>query len=176
MKDTMSRSEKLTPTDSGWNFLIRCPFLFSLTAMGTIKEYQAESTAPNSLSEKFQEYYANEEFLDTTLVCKDGSVRAHKIVVASQSKFFEEVLVNNPCKHPVIVMLDMDYETLKCLVEYMYHGKVSFKHPVLENFIKAANILGLNSIIEEVPKTEAQEAVDNEESFAESNPVEAAGL
>ena len=146
--------------------------------MGTIQEYQAESIAHNSLSEKFQEYYANEEFLDTTLVCKDGSVRAHKIVVASQSKFFEEVLVSNPCKHPVIVMLDMDFETLKCLVEYMYHGKVSFKAPILDNFVKAANILGLNSVIqpvEEPLKTELQETAETEQNFAENSSVEAAG-
>ncbi|XP_003744481.1 longitudinals lacking protein, isoforms H/M/V [Galendromus occidentalis] len=143
--------------------------------MGTMQEYQAESIAHNNLFEKFQEYYSNEEFLDTTLVCKDGSARAHKIVIASQSKFFEEVLLNNPCKHPVIVMLDMDIETLKCLVDYMYHGKVSFKAPILDNFVKAANILGLNSVIQEVgelPKPETQNAAEAEQNMSDNSPLE----
>lgn len=44
--------------------------------------------------------------------------------MAAQSKFLEDVLVQHPCKSPVIVLLDLDIDTLRCLVDYMYHGKV----------------------------------------------------
>ena len=44
-----------------------------------------------------------EALVDVTLVCAEGRVRAHKVVLSACSPFFRRIFSENPCKHPVIV-------------------------------------------------------------------------
>ena len=45
-----------------------------------------------------------EEFCDVTLACDDKQVQAHKLVLASYSSVFRDLLIQNPHPHPVIYL------------------------------------------------------------------------
>ena len=48
-------------------------------------------------------------------------------------------------KHPVIIMKDVDFENLKCLVEYMYKGEANVPQQMLPSFIQTAESLQVNT-------------------------------
>ena len=48
-------------------------------------------------------------------------------------------------KHPVIIMKDVDFENLKCLVEYMYKGEANVPQHMLPSFIQTAESLQVNT-------------------------------
>ena len=55
----------------------------------------------------------DKEFSDITLVCEDGTqVEAHKVILASSSPFFMEILKRNKHAHPLIYMRGIKAETL----------------------------------------------------------------
>ena len=55
-----------------------------------------------NLHTAFAELRSDNELLDITLACEDGTqVETHKIVLASSSPFFMEVLTRNKHPHPL---------------------------------------------------------------------------
>ena len=55
----------------------------------------------------------DKEFADVTLVCEDGQqVEAHKVILASSSPFFQNLLRRNKHPHPLIYMRGLKSEDL----------------------------------------------------------------
>ena len=91
------------------------------------------------------------EFTDVTLVCGDGQqLEAHKVILASKSSFFMEILRKNKHPHPLIYMKGIKFDDLNVLVDYMYKGEVSVSAADLDNFLLFAQDLGLEAV-ENVP-------------------------
>lgn len=73
----------------------------------------------------FDKLLSNGSFVDVTLACEGSSLKAHKMVLSACSPFFEEIFIDNPCKHPVVIMRDIKLLDLKAIIEFMYKGEVS---------------------------------------------------
>ena len=66
-----------------------------------------------------------ELYSDVTLAAGGKYFSAHKLVLSTCSEFFEEMFEKTSCKHPVIVLKDVDSVIMEHLLDYIYLGEVS---------------------------------------------------
>jgi len=100
----------------------------------------------------------DKELSDVTLVCEDGQqFEAHKVILATSSPFFKNMLIRNKHQHPLIYMRGVKSEDLMAMVDFLYFGEANVCKENLEHFLELAaelSIKGLtkeSSIEEDVP-------------------------
>ena len=83
---------------------------------------------------------------DVTLVVDDGSLSAHRVVLASCSPFFRRVLTS--CKHhsPLMYLRGVPREELASLLDFMYRGEVSIGQDRLAGFLAVAEELQVKGL------------------------------
>ncbi|KAG1658585.1 Protein bric-a-brac 2 [Nymphon striatum] len=96
----------------------------------------------------FDNLLSSESFVDVTLACEGSNIKAHKVVLSACSPFFEEVLKNNPCKHPIIILKDMKFFDLKTIIQFMYKGEVNVSQDHLSALLKTAESLQVKGLAE----------------------------
>ena len=57
-----------------------------------------------NISCAFREIREEQDFFDVTLACEDEQLKAHKVILASCSPFFKEILKRNTHDHPLIYL------------------------------------------------------------------------
>ena len=63
----------------------------------------------------------DDDFSDVTLVCEDGQqVEAHKVILASSSPFFENILKKNRHPHLLIYMRGVNSDDLLAIIDFLY--------------------------------------------------------
>uniref|UniRef100_A0A1E1XE00 BTB domain-containing protein n=1 Tax=Amblyomma aureolatum TaxID=187763 RepID=A0A1E1XE00_9ACAR len=96
----------------------------------------------------FEQLLSNEALVDVTLACEGLSLKAHKMVLSACSPFFQALFVENPCKHPIVILKDMRYMDLKAIVEFMYRGEVNVSQDQLTALLKTAETLKVKGLAE----------------------------
>lgn len=96
----------------------------------------------------FDQLLTNESLVDVTLACEGLSLKAHKIVLSACSPFFQNLFLENPCKHPIVIMKDMKYAELKAIVDFIYKGEVNVSHYQLTGLLKTAELLNIKGLME----------------------------
>ena len=84
-------------------------------------------------------YYAFcQVFVDVTLSCEGGSqLRAHKVVLAACSPYFQVVLQNNPCKHPIIILpREVVFADLRAIIEFVYRGEIDVAQEQIHSLLQ----------------------------------------
>ncbi|KAK8743878.1 hypothetical protein OTU49_000888, partial [Cherax quadricarinatus] len=87
-----------------------------------------------------------ERYADVTVACDGKFYKVHKLVLSASSEYFEKMFENTPCKHPVIVLKDIQTDELEALLSYMYEGSVSVAKEGLTRLIKAADMLSIKGL------------------------------
>lgn len=105
-----------------------------------------------NLSQLFTTIYSSSALADVTLSCRDGSIRAHKLVLSACSPYFEQIFKENPCKHPVIILKGIPYAEINLLVEFMYKGSVDVQELDLQSLMHTASELEIRGLAYEVRK------------------------
>ena len=101
-------------------------------------------------SNVFRNVAARQEFSDVTLVCGDGhQVAAHKVMLASCSKFFQGILRQNSHPSPLIYLDSIHPDQLDALVAFMYTGEVTIASHLLDEFLTSAQKLKVAGLLEE---------------------------
>nr|XP_008201664.1 PREDICTED: zinc finger and BTB domain-containing protein 8A [Tribolium castaneum] len=84
--------------------------------------------APNkhleNISKMFRKLYNDEQLADVTLCCKDGTIKAHKLILATSSPYFHRIFTENQREHPILIMHGISYQNLHDLIELIYKGNV----------------------------------------------------
>ena len=78
-----------------------------------------------------REKMRNNDFCDVTLVSKDNKrLGAHKVILASFSTFFRNMLVNKKHHHTLVFMRGVEHFVLEALLDFIYSGeaKLDQKH------------------------------------------------
>ena len=89
----------------------------------------------------------DKDFADVTFVCEDGThIETHKVILASSSPFFMEMLKKNKHPHPMIYMRGMDADTLVAMVDFLYYGEANLTHGNLDVFLGLAEELRLKGL------------------------------
>ena len=69
----------------------------------------------------------DQDLCDVTLVSEDGKqLEAHKVILASSSPFFLELLKRNKHQHPLVYMRGVKSDDLAALVDFLYFGEANF--------------------------------------------------
>ena len=87
------------------------------------------------------------DFTDVTLACKDGQqVKAHKVILAASSPFFQNLLKSNKHTHPLIYMRGINAEDLLAIVDFLYYGEANIYQENLDRFLSIAEELELKGL------------------------------
>jgi len=96
----------------------------------------------------FRTLREDREFSDVTLVCEDGQqVEAHKVVLASSSPFFLNLLRRNKHPHPLIFMRGVKSEELLAMVDFLYYGEANIYQGIIDSFLAVAEELQLKGLM-----------------------------
>lgn len=64
-----------------------------------------------------------------------------QVVLSACSSYFEKLLIQNPCQHPIIFMKDLKHWQVQALVDFMYKGEVNIDQEHLNSLLLAAESL-----------------------------------
>lgn len=100
------------------------------------------STKPNilaQLSDEFEQLFeCSDKFTDVTLVCRGGvSIPAHKHILSARSPVFRAMFERDTKENQenTVTIPDIDQETLRAVLRFMYSGKIN------EDLAKSYNLL-----------------------------------
>lgn len=100
-----------------------------------------------SLGAAFPQLLAGQRFVDVTLACEGHQVHCHRLVLAACSTYFESLLGENPCKHPIIILpREIKLWAIQALVDFMYKGEVNVSQAGLPDLLKCAEILQIRGL------------------------------
>ena len=89
-------------------------------------------------------------FVDVTLVFDDNDqVKAHKVILASASSFFQNLLEKNPHPNPMLYIRGMTKKLFVSLLDFIYLGEVSLPESDFDTFINMARDLKIKGLLNE---------------------------
>ena len=113
-----------------------------------------EISKKNDLREKL---YADKEFVDVKIVCKDIQFRCHKVVLSCQSEVFKTIIKNKSLtekktKIMKIVENDISYVVMGRLLYFLYHNKVKNDKMINPDLLLAADKYNIQGLLDECCK------------------------
>ena len=125
-----------------------------------------------NLNSGFGELRNDQDFADVTLVCEDGTqIQTHKVILASSSPFFREMLKKNKHPHPLIYMRGVKAEELAAMVDFLYYGEANVNQESLDVFLRLAEELKLKGLTAgssaESSTEELRDKATSEQNFEE---------
>jgi len=107
------------------------------------------------------------EFADFTLACEDGQqVEVHKVIMASSSPFFLNLLRRNKQPHPLIYMRGLKSEDLVAMVDFLYNGEVNVYQENTDSFLALAEELQLKGLMGSGAEKEVEDRIpQNKKTF-----------
>ncbi|KAJ0183028.1 hypothetical protein K1T71_001004 [Dendrolimus kikuchii] len=99
-----------------------------------------------NLQAVFPRLLLTEQFADVTLACESRQLRCHKLVLSACSAYLEKLFLQNPCKHPIVLMRDMRFSEMQALVDFMYKGEVNVTQEELPSLLKSAEALQIRGL------------------------------
>ena len=100
-----------------------------------------------NLKSAFQGFRNDQDFADVTLVGEDGTqIETHKVILASSSPFFMEILKKNKHPHPMIYMRALKADELVAMIDFLYYGEANVNQENLDVFLALAEELKLKGL------------------------------
>ncbi|XP_026833456.1 protein bric-a-brac 1 isoform X2 [Drosophila erecta] len=99
-----------------------------------------------NLTTIFDQLLQNECFVDVTLACDGRSMKAHKMVLSACSPYFQTLLAETPCQHPIVIMRDVSWSDLKAIVEFMYRGEINVSQDQIGPLLRIAEMLKVRGL------------------------------
>ena len=88
------------------------------------------------------------DFADVTLACEDGKqVEAHKVILASSSPVFGNILKRYKHVHPLLYMRGMKSKDLLAILDFLYCGETNVYQENLDSFLAIAEELELKGLM-----------------------------
>ncbi|XP_049317850.1 transcription factor GAGA [Bactrocera dorsalis] len=109
----------------------------------------------NTMTSVFQQLREDLSFVDVTLSCEHGSLKAHKVVLSACSSYFQKLLLENPCKHPTIILPgDIIFTDLKTIIDFVYRGEIDVTESELQGLLRTAEQLKIKGLCETAENTD----------------------
>ena len=114
----------------------------------------------SNASVAFRKLRGGREFSDVTLVSGDGlQVEAHRVILASSSNFFRNILEKTLNSRPLIFLRGVSMVDLTALVDFIYLGETSIQRENIEAFLALAKELGLKGVEDNSAKEEQMDKI-----------------
>ena len=99
------------------------------------------------VSSAFGSLRNNHDFADVTLACENGNqFEVHKVILASCSPFFKNLLQIHKHKHQLIYMRGLSSDTLAAVLDFLYFGEANVAPENLNDFLALAAELKLKGL------------------------------
>ncbi|XP_047362353.1 uncharacterized protein LOC124954073 isoform X3 [Vespa velutina] len=99
-----------------------------------------------NLSGLFEGLYKSGSLTDATLACQGGMLRAHRLVLAACSPYFERVFKEHYGEQPILILKGVAVEEMECLLDFMYRGSIDVTEEHLPSLIKTATDLEIRGL------------------------------
>jgi hypothetical protein len=94
-----------------------------------------------------QKLRARDYFSDVIVHCGGRNFRAHKVILAASSTFFERVLTGIPKdRSQVLIMSETQPDLLERVLNFIYDGETFVPSDILEKFMATAELLGIRGL------------------------------
>lgn len=120
---------------------------------------------PTNLSSGLYTLLTDEHLVDVTLAAEGQILRAHKLILSVCSTYFRELFKGNSCKHPIVILKDVNYRDLSAMLHFMYQGEVNIKQEDIASFLKVAEALQIKGLTTEVDERFKESLRKNDEDF-----------
>ena len=93
---------------------------------------------------------ASHQLTDCTLVCSDGALSAHRVVLAANSSFFSSVFSMSSLAathNPVIFLRNIKLAHMRSIVHFLYSGMANVTEEDVDQFIKVATDLKIEGLM-----------------------------
>lgn len=161
-------------SDSSGNISTRTSSAGSSGGGGTPQQFCLRwNNYQSNLTNVFDQLLQSESFVDVTLACDGNSLKAHKMVLSACSPYFQNVLSENPCQHPIIILKDIRWFELKAVVEFMYKGEINVCQEDIAPLLQVAESLkirGLADVNNEHDLTTAKSAEKSDDTSIIPSP------
>ena len=92
----------------------------------------------------------NNDFADVTLACEDShQIKAHKLVLAAASPFFQNIFKKNQQPHPLIYMWALKSDDLAAIVDFLFKGEANIFQENLDSLLAIAAGLQLKGLVDQ---------------------------
>ena len=102
----------------------------------------------SNIAETYRDIRKGNELNDVTLVCDDGEISAHKLVLYGGSTFFRSVLTKIKHQHPLLYIKGVKINHLEAIVDFIYNGEVNVAQDDLEILLEIAKDLKVKGLSE----------------------------
>jgi len=105
----------------------------------------------SDLIDVFDRMFKDESMTDVTLMCEDGSIKAHRMVLSACSPYFKTVfdkMPNNYHYYPIVILKDVPINDLRAIIEFIYRGEVTVAQEQLESVIKNGESLQIKGLVD----------------------------
>jgi len=86
--------------------------------------------------------------MDVTLAAEGRLIKAHKIILAAASNYFQDILSSSADNHPVIFFRSVAFSELESLIEYIYRGSTNVPGSSVQSFLSLAQSLGISGFVD----------------------------
>ena len=118
-----------------------------------------------TVTSSFKDLKGDSDFIDVTLVCGDGQrVEAHKVVLASSSPVFKELLKETKHPHPLLYLRGFNSADLLSMIDFLYTGTANILQENLDTFLACAEDLKLKGLTRAKAEKEPEEVAFPEKS------------
>lgn len=93
-------------------------------------------------------FYERRIFTDVTLACDGKHFKAHKLVLAACSPYFEKIFKDHPTDHPIIYLNDVTADYMEKVMEFIYKGTTHLAAFKMKPFLELADDLKLKGLSE----------------------------
>ncbi|XP_028033874.1 zinc finger and BTB domain-containing protein 24-like isoform X2 [Bombyx mandarina] len=102
---------------------------------------------PNFIS-MFTTLLNTQTLVDVTLAAEGKHLQAHKVVLSACSTYFQALFVDNPSRHPIVILKDVTFADLRTMVDFMYYGEVNVTEEQLPQVLDTAKLLKIKGLTE----------------------------
>ena len=102
-----------------------------------------------NVSRGYKDLQSVESLADVTLVCDDGDLRAHRLVLFTGSEFFKSFLPRVKHRDPYIYLKGMKVRYLELALDFMYSGAIQVAQEDITSVLQLAQDLKITGLSEE---------------------------
>ena len=111
----------------------------------------------------------DKDFTDVTLACEDGQLmEAHKVILASSSPFFQNILQKSKHPHPLIYLRGFQSKDFVSILDFLYSGVANVYQEDLDSFLALAEDIQLKGLTGQT----SGELIEEEEKTKHLEPVQ----
>jgi BTB/POZ domain len=155
-------------------FLLSTVLTMPAAAASAPHSAQVDWVENSTFRQAISEQLFGQRFVDVTLSCEGKLLRCHRLILATSSAYFENLLGSFPTQQPIIIMHNVKSWQMQAIIKYIYMGEIQVDETQLDELLAVAETLSIRGLCDLKRSKEMQEAKAAETQFTDFEMGEAA--